>query len=217
MKPKRIMAVITATAVIAAISIGLMPYKFVCLPVFTSNAADIVASGECGVKGDNIVWQLDSEGTLTISGEGAMPEWETAEDIPWFGCEIVNVVIEDRVTTVGPEAFMNCINLKSISLPGSITKICKSAFLHCNSLTEIKIPSSVVDIEDMAFFRCESLAEITIPEGVKSIGYMALGKNTSLTSIKLPESLTDIGEDIFAYCENLKAIEIPNSVKNISI
>ena len=37
-------------------------------------AADIVASGYCGGEGDgkNLSWTLDSAGTLTISGTGAM-------------------------------------------------------------------------------------------------------------------------------------------------
>ena len=40
-------------------------------------AADIVASGYCGGEGDgkNLSWTLDSAGTLTISGKGAMKNY----------------------------------------------------------------------------------------------------------------------------------------------
>ncbi len=37
--------------------------------------AEIVASGDCGARGDNLTWTLDDEGLLTISGEGAMADF----------------------------------------------------------------------------------------------------------------------------------------------
>ena len=37
----------------------------------------IVASGECGTYGSYVTWKLDSEGTLTISGEGKMKDYYT--------------------------------------------------------------------------------------------------------------------------------------------
>lgn len=38
---------------------------------------DIVDSGTCGAEGDgsNLKWTLDSEGTLTISGQGKMADY----------------------------------------------------------------------------------------------------------------------------------------------
>ena len=43
---------------------------FTLLPM-SAFAADVVASGTCGEK---LTWTLDSEGTLTISGTGAMTD-----------------------------------------------------------------------------------------------------------------------------------------------
>ena len=36
-------------------------------------------SGKCG---KNLTWKLDSKGTLTISGKGAMKNWLSDEDVP---------------------------------------------------------------------------------------------------------------------------------------
>ena len=36
------------------------------------SATTVVASGTFGADGDNLTWELDDEGTLTIGGEGAM-------------------------------------------------------------------------------------------------------------------------------------------------
>ena len=42
--------------------------------IITSNAAEIVESGECGVDGNNITWVLDNEGVLVLSGFGEMKD-----------------------------------------------------------------------------------------------------------------------------------------------
>ena len=48
-------------------------------------AANIIASGYCGGEGDgtNLSWKLTSDGTLTISGSGAMADylWDAAPPI----------------------------------------------------------------------------------------------------------------------------------------
>ncbi len=41
---------------------------------------NIVARGECG---DDLIWTLDDQGTLTISGTGEMNDYERG-DAPWF-------------------------------------------------------------------------------------------------------------------------------------
>ena len=33
--------------------------------------AEEIASGSCGMQGDNLTWTLDDTGTLTIRGEGS--------------------------------------------------------------------------------------------------------------------------------------------------
>ena len=128
-----------------------------------ADAADIVASGECG---DDVTWTLDSEGTLTVSGSGEMgnPSWDSVKD------SIKKVVIEDGVTSIGNRAFYWCTGLTSIALPNSVTSIGNSAFDVCESLTSITIPGSVTIIGDSAFSSCRSLTSITIPDGVTSIG-----------------------------------------------
>ena len=42
----------------------------------TAGAATIEQSGTCGADGDNVIWSLDSDGVLTISGTGKMADYE---------------------------------------------------------------------------------------------------------------------------------------------
>ena len=46
---------------------------------YLSDAA-IIASGDCGENGDNVTWALDSEGVLSITGTGAMKNYDYDED-----------------------------------------------------------------------------------------------------------------------------------------
>jgi hypothetical protein len=38
----------------------------------TVDAQGVIASGSCGVNGDNLTWSFDDAGVLTILGAGAM-------------------------------------------------------------------------------------------------------------------------------------------------
>ena len=203
----------------------------------TPPSETIVASGTCG---DNLTWKLDDEGTLTISGKGAMTEWVNIDSAPWktYSNTINKVVIQPGVTSIGKNAFSLCTNLESITIPKSVTSIgwgafqeCgslksitipegvtsieRSVFYECSSLTSITIPKSVTSIGWSAFQGCSSLKSITIPEGVTSIEWGAFQGCSSLMSITIPESVTSIGEDAFYGCENLKSITIPEGVTSI--
>ena len=48
-----------------------------------ARAAETVASGTCGANGDNLTWNLDSDGLLTISGTGNMADYTAYDDVPW--------------------------------------------------------------------------------------------------------------------------------------
>ena len=111
---------------------------FAVLP--TSVGAAELASGSCGSR---LTWSLDNQGTLTISGTGAM------YDAPWrdeHSAVVKKVVIQQGVTNIDDWAFYNCSNLSSISIPNSVTSIGELAFDGCSSLRSISIPDSVTSI-----------------------------------------------------------------------
>ena len=178
----------------------------------TPPSETIVASGTCG---DNLTWKLDDEGTLTISGKGAMTEWVHSHSAPWatYSNTINKVVIQPGVTCIGKNAFSSgCKNLTSITIPEGVTSIGRYAFQLCSSLTSITIPKSVTSIGWSAFQGCSSLKSITIPEGVTSIGEHAFGGCSSLRSITIPEGVTSIEDGVFYECSSLMSITIPEGV-----
>ena len=166
---------------------------------------------------DNLTWKLDADGTLTISGTGAMKNYDYYDNPSpvYNNSNVKKVVIEDGVTSIGNSAFDSCIRLTSITIPDSVTSIGNAAFYGCSSLTSITIPDGVTSIGNSAFFGCSSLTSVTIPGSVTSIGNSAFDSCSSLTSITIPDGVTSIGNSAFSNCSSLTSITIPGSVTSI--
>ena len=198
---------------------------------------NIYDSGSCG---ENVTWTLTADGTLTISGTGAMTDYTYDSRSPWYSCRtyikrvvmqqgvtsigdhafwdcsgLTSVTIPDGVTSIGGDAFSGCAALTSVTIPSSVTSIGGGAFSGCTSLTSVAIPSSVTEIGGSAFSGCTELTSITIPEGVTSIGGGAFSGCTGLTSVTIPDSVTSIGGSAFSGCTGLTSVTIPDSVTSI--
>ena len=122
-----------------AILFGIILVIALCAGISTHSAyaANIVASGYCGGDGDgtNLAWTLDSEGKLTISGDGAMADYSIPLNVPWCGLvnDITSITISEGVTNIGENAFSGCKNLTSITIPDSVLSIGGDAFLGCST------------------------------------------------------------------------------------
>ena len=110
------------------------------------------------------------------------------------------------VTIICDEAFKDCTNLKSITIPDSVTSIGNYAFRNCESLTSVTIPDSVTSIGEHAFSDCISLTNIIIGDSVTSIGTYAFKDCTGLTSVTIGDSVTSIGSQAFYSCSSLTSV-----------
>ncbi len=100
-------------------------------------------------------------------------------------------------------------------IPQGETIIKDDAFEDCKDLISISIPDSVTAIGNSVFWGCENLKEVTIPESVLRIGYCVFSGCKNLKKIVLPNSLESIDSSVFAGCENLKEVVLPNSITSI--
>ncbi len=183
--------------------------------------AGAVASGSCGAQ---VNWTLASDGTLTISGSGAMDDYQMEAfppsnniEAPWYGNRetITRIVVEDGVTRLGKCAFWDCTNVNEALLSDSVTDLGYKSFKGCSRLTCMRIPANVKYIGICVFGNCRYLCEVIIPDGVKEIGSSAFYGCSSLQELTIPLSVTEIGSSAFRDCSSLREIVIPDGVTKI--
>lgn len=138
---------------VAAVLYG--PFLGVPIPIPGTDVEWMISQYEDGVLTD---W------TLTISGEGAMPDFEGTGDpvCPWENekQKIKKVIIEEGVTNIGKSAFRGCSELAEVHISKTVKKIGISAFQDCTALTQIDIPDSVNSVGSFAFIGCTRLTEV---------------------------------------------------------
>ena len=179
----------------------------------------------------------------------------TFDDSLTFGANVVSnvwdsetqkgiITFDGDVTMIGKDAFINCYNLTTITLPECITVIENNAFYQCDGLVEFTIPESVTTIGSSAFYYCSKLTSITIPDSTTSIGNAAFRNCSSLTEFRgkfaadsgrilvidgtlvafapkglteytIPDSITTIGNYTFSNCSSLTSVTITDSVTSI--
>ena len=106
---------------------------------------------------------------------------------------IPEYVGEERITSIGGDAFYRCRNLTSVTIPNSVISIGAYAFGDCSGLTSVAIPNSLTSIEEGVFGNCSGLTSVTIPNSVTSIGISAFYGCRSLTSVYVddPDNLSE--------------------------
>ena len=132
--------------------------------------------GDSGILGDLTYTTTNGKVTITdcdnvANGELVIPD--TIEGNP--------------VISIGDNAFGDCENLTSITIPESVTSIGIRAFWSCTSLASIMIPESVTTIDDNAFAFCSKLTNVSIPGGVTLVGKGAFIRCSSLINISVDE------------------------------
>ena len=122
------------------------------------------------VVGDNAIWNLSKDGTLTISGSGNITAsiegtgkgplsttstfFQTTGGNSWNPIKnmVKKIVVESGITSIPDEGFCGFSNLTDVSLPNTIKTIGKEAFAYCYYLRCVSVPSSVTSIGDDAFW-----------------------------------------------------------------
>lgn len=196
------------------------------------------AAATSGDFGENncLHWEVStgvlSGKTLTISGTGAMPDFDFPNGnlAPWwnyealgmltsFGSfklegELKKVVIKDGVTNVSNYALFFLPAATQVTLPESATSIGRYGIAMCSKLTGMSIPKSVTEIGDFGLAG-DGLTAVTLPDGLQSLGRGAFDTCTSLTNTTLPAAITAVPDKCFADCTKLLTVDYKGEVTAI--
>lgn len=179
------------------------------------------AAGTSGKCGPSAYWSFDSStGTLTISGSGAMNDYEYG-DYPWmdYRDSIQTIVIGDQITQIGRYAFTGTA-CSTIKFGKNVRSIGERAFNGCRNLNgDLTLPDSVQTIGAGAFQGCEKLSgDLTIPDSVQTIGDSAFEFCTGLNgTLTLGKNLRTIGKKAFSGCAFTGSLTIPEGITEIAI
>lgn len=167
-----------------------------------------------GVGEDGLAWTLIN-GTLTISGTGAMADYSSENPAPWqaYAEQITSVMIGAGITGVDTDAFAGCTVLTGFQVDAENATYCSdvSGVLFNKEQTTLVlapdtisgsyvIPDTVATIGGNAFAGCAALTDITIPAAVTSIGIGAFSGCTGLENVHYNSSSVKwkqitVGED----------------------
>jgi hypothetical protein len=145
---------------------------------------DSVIEGTCG---PDAKFKFDKNtGTLRIYGSGNIAtlnyKWHLYKE------RIKKVYIEDKISNIPRQAFIDCHNLESVYMTNNVTSINSHAFNSCISLKKISIPQIII-IHNDAFNSCTSLSKVTIPKTVVSIGEYIFNNCSPNLVVKAPKHL----------------------------
>ena len=181
-------------------------------------------SGDFG-ENNCLHWNVSITGKLTISGTGAMPDFDFPHGnlAPWWNYDALGVItkigiksvdIKDGVTNVGDYALFLLPDATQITLPKSVTRIGRYGIAMCSKLTGMSIPKGVTEIGDFGLAG-NGLTAVTLPDGLQSLGRGAFDTCTSLTNTTLPAAITAVPGKCFANCTKLLNVKYAGTVTAI--
>ena len=200
-----------------------------------SSFATAATSGDFG-ENSCLHWEVStgvlSGKTLTISGTGAMPDFDFPNGnlAPWWNYEALGmltsfgnfklegelkkVVIKDGVTNVSNYALFCLPAATQVTLPDSVTSIGRYGIAMCSKLTGLSIPKGVTGIGDFGLAG-NGLTAITLPDGLQGLGRGAFDSCASLTNTTLPAAITAVPGKCFADCTKLLNVNYAGTVTAI--
>lgn len=206
---------------VAIISGAAFEYSSGLTSIALPNSVSVVGGGafaECygltsitiGTGVTNIMFQafLDCYNLTTIVVAAGNPAFTTVDGVLFNldqteiylyppASSAVSYTVPDSVTNIMAEAFIDSINLASISLDTNLQTIGGQAFQNCFNLTSIAIPNSVTNLGIFAFYQCLNLRNVVIGSGLNSIGYQVFAYCNSLEGVYFTSNAPAMNADTF--------------------
>lgn len=120
-----------------------------------------------------------------------------------------------KYTGLNQNAFKDCINLETTSMPARLIRVQENMFYNCRSLRAIIYPPCEdSEIPNNSFYDCDSLRVVVISDNIVTIGESNFGTSYYLETLILPNTVTSCA-GICNNVRNLTSVILSNSLTNI--
>lgn len=183
-------------------------------------------------------FSMENEEGVTIfynklSDSECQVTYQTSEFQSYAGVvNIPNKLVHDGmemvVKSIGDNAFYDCFDLLSVSIPEGMTSIGKNVFINCYNLEDVKIAPENnsfaffdgalydKDVRTLLFCLSKKAGDFIIPSSVQSISEAAFSNCPLLNSVVIPEGVVSIPDHCFYGCSRLTEVQLPASLTSIS-
>ena len=152
--------------------------------------------------------------TLTISGTGAMPDFDFPNGnlAPWWNYKALGMIKAGigglnlngiKIDPIG--------DLKKVVIKDGVTNVSNYALFFLPAATQITLPESVTSIGRYGIALCSNLNGISLPRAMTAIGDFGLAGN-SFTAVSLPDGLQTLGRGAFDACASLSGMTLPAAI-----
>jgi hypothetical protein len=169
--------------------------------------------------------KLENQSSFFKIHEGVLYNNEMTQLYFLYDHNIENLILPDKLKTIGKNSFFGSDNLKHLTIPNSITRIGYNPFVGCISLDLTNHSPEYLFQNGMLFDSIKSKLifcsnphikdTIDIPNEIDTIGRNAFSLCLNLKQLTIPNNISLIERGAFSGCRNLKEITIPKTVKYV--
>ena len=167
------------------------------------NAVVLAHSGT--LQNGAITWEIyttdGTDGKLYLKGSGALEDFESAEDQPWwtYGDDtmygdrnmmeenialVTEIFIEQGITALGENAFAEQLSVTKVTLPSTLTALSDSCFKNCPKLRTVSGGKGIATIAENAFKYCTVLESIELSSELREVGWCAFDEITGPVTVR---------------------------------
>ncbi|MBE6639451.1 MAG: hypothetical protein E7616_08415 [Ruminococcaceae bacterium] len=140
---------------------------------------------------EKIRWCLDRKQChLTVSGEGAIPDFDALGNRPWdpYSCSVSVVTVKGGITEIGANAFKQLPALKTVILEEGVRVLGRDAIGYNKLLKAVYIPSTLKELGRGSVYLSDHIDVVYYGAGKEDWENFCAGittyYNTNLTNVK---------------------------------
>lgn len=129
--------------------------------------------------------------------------------------QLRSITLPESLVRIGDEAFRGCTGLRSIQLGPNVEHVGYSAFRDCVRLQSLVLDNPATVFAGRSFENCAALAQVSLPDECEEIFEASFNSCGSIVDFPFPSGLRVIGDSAFADCVGITHLQLPPQVVKV--